>query len=126
MSLHRYNPTSHPVLAFKGAPASFPLKREDRPLQQYIRWNERMNGLAEEYIKHTIGDSPYIGVHLRMEDDWVCFIWHINNYLFPGNNSSCSCFTSLYQINVKLVYTICIQLQLLSYTCSYSAPMNLT
>ena len=68
----RYPPTLHPVLAFKGAPASFPVKREDRHLHQYVRWNERMNGEADEYIKHTIGDSPYIGVHLRMGVDWVC------------------------------------------------------
>ena len=71
MTLHRYTPTLHPVLAFKGAPASFPVEREDRQLQQYIRWNERINTQAEEYIKHTIGDSPYIGVHLRMGEDWV-------------------------------------------------------
>ena len=62
------------MLAFKEAPASFPVKREDRQLQQYVRWNDRMNSEAEEYIKHTIGDSPYIGVHLRMERDWVRFV----------------------------------------------------
>ena len=75
MSIHRYTPKLHPVLAFKGAPALFPVKREDRQLQQYVRWNERMNAQADEYIKHTIGGSPYIGAHLRMEEDWVCLIW---------------------------------------------------
>ena len=69
--LCRYPPSLHPVLAFKGAPASFPVKREDRQLQRYVRWNERMNALADEYINRTIGDSPYIGVHLRMGVDWV-------------------------------------------------------
>ena len=69
--MYSYPPTLHPVLAFKGPPAPFPVMREDRQLQQYVRWNDRLNTEAEEYIKHTIGDSPYIGVHLRMGKDWV-------------------------------------------------------
>ena len=68
----RYPPRLHPVLAFKGAPASYPVKREDRQLQRYVRWNDRMEAQAEDYIKNTIGDSPYIGIHLRMGTDWVC------------------------------------------------------
>ena len=68
---YRYPATLHPVLAFKGAPASFPVKRQDRQLHQYVRWSERMEAQAEDYIKDTIGGSPYIGVHLRMGVDWV-------------------------------------------------------
>ena len=67
--MYRYPPSLHPVIAFKGAPASFPEKREDRKLQQYVRWSDRMEAWAEEYIKNTIGDTPYIGVHLRMGTD---------------------------------------------------------
>lgn len=68
----RYPPSSHPVLAFKGAPASFPVLPEHRPLQRYVRWSKRMESEATSYINHTFGvDTPYIGVHLRMGVDWV-------------------------------------------------------
>ena len=70
--MHRYPPTLHPVLAFKGAPASFPVKREHRELQRYVQWSDKMEAQAKDYIKNTLGDSPYIGVHLRMGTDWVC------------------------------------------------------
>ena len=48
--VHRYPPLLHPVLAFKGAPASFPVKREHRQLQRYVRWSDRMEEQAKAYI----------------------------------------------------------------------------
>ena len=68
----RYPHSSHPVLAFKGAPAAFPVLPEHRALQQYVVWNKRMEREATDYINNTFGvGTPYIGVHLRMGTDWV-------------------------------------------------------
>ncbi len=64
--------TSHPVLAFKGAPAHFPVPSRLRPLQQYVVWNSAMQKQVDDYRRNNFGvDTPYIGVHLRMGSDWV-------------------------------------------------------
>ena len=67
----RYPPTEHPVLAFKGAPARFPVIREHRSLHQYLKWSKNMNQQAEDYINTRLHGEPYISVHLRMGSDWV-------------------------------------------------------
>ena len=67
----RYPPTEHPVLAFKGAPARFPVIREHRSLHQYLKWSKNMNQQAEDYINTQLQGQPYISVHLRMGSDWV-------------------------------------------------------
>ena len=67
----RYPPTEHPVLAFKGAPARFPVIREHRSLHQYLKWSKNMNQQAEDYITTQLQGQPYISVHLRMGSDWV-------------------------------------------------------
>ena len=60
------------MLAFKGAPASFPVLPENRGLQRYVMWNQRMEREAADYINNTFGQgTPFIGVHLRMGSDWV-------------------------------------------------------
>lgn len=69
--LLRFPPEQHPVLAFKGAPASFPVQRVNRPLQQYVVWNTRMQGWAQDYIDREMSGEPYIAVHLRIGSDWV-------------------------------------------------------
>ena len=67
----RYSPDQHPVLAFKGAPARFPVLPKHRHLQQYLKWSKMKNAEADEYINNTIGDVPYLAIHLRMGIDWV-------------------------------------------------------
>ena len=67
----RYPPTEHPVLAFKGAPARFPVIREHRSLHQYLKWSKNMNQQAEDYINKQLQGEHYISVHLRMGSDWV-------------------------------------------------------
>ena len=71
MSVPRFPPDLHPVLAFKGAPARFPVQKENRPLQQYVVWNSRMEQWVHEYINQEFNGEPYIAAHLRMGSDWV-------------------------------------------------------
>lgn len=67
----RYSPDTHPVLAFKGAPASFPVKPYHRHLQRYLQWSDTINTLANEYINEVMGGAKFIGVHMRIGSDWV-------------------------------------------------------
>lgn len=71
LSCIRYPPDQHPVIALKGAPAKFPVRKEHRHLQQYLKWSKRKLDEAQEYINNTIGDNPYLAIHLRMGIDWV-------------------------------------------------------
>lgn len=67
----KYPASLHPILAFKGAPASFPVLPEHRSLQRSMVWNQRMERQAADYINNTFGEAtPFIGIHLRMGSDW--------------------------------------------------------
>ena len=65
------------MLAFKGAPARFPVLREDRALQQYVVWNSKMEGWAQDYIDRELSGGPYIAVHLRIGSDWVHMLLYV-------------------------------------------------
>ena len=71
MSFCRYPPDRHPVLAFKGAPATFPVPGHHRYLQRYVQWSSKVNRVVEDYITQEMKDSPFIGVHMRIGIDWV-------------------------------------------------------
>ncbi len=71
LSCFRYPPEQHPVIALKGAPAKYPVRKEHRHLQKYLKWSKRKLDEAQEYINNTIGDNPYLAIHLRMGKDWV-------------------------------------------------------
>ncbi|KAL5499922.1 hypothetical protein EMCRGX_G011394 [Ephydatia muelleri] len=66
----RYPPDKHPVLAFKGAPATFPVLRHHRHLQRYVLWSDKMNRIVEDYITKEMKAAPFIGVHMRIGVDW--------------------------------------------------------
>jgi peptide-O-fucosyltransferase len=67
----RYPPERYPVLAFKGAPAHFPVEQRNIRLQQYLVWSENMNKKAEDVVSSKLGNSKYIGLHLRLGSDFV-------------------------------------------------------
>ena len=71
LSMCRYHPDTHPVLAFKGAPASFPVQIINRPLQQYVVWNSHMQDWIQSYVETEMSGGQYIAVHLRIGSDWV-------------------------------------------------------
>lgn len=59
------------VLAFAGAPASFPVQLENRELQRYLKWNKEMSQAANTFIKTKLPKGGFIGIHLRNGIDWV-------------------------------------------------------
>lgn len=75
----RYPASKWPVLAFTGAPASFPVQNENRLLHEYLKWNHKYRSLALDYIKNTLPKGAFIGLHLRNGIDWVRACEHVKD-----------------------------------------------
>lgn len=73
----KYPPNKSPVLAFTGAPASFPVQAENRNLHQYLVWNTNIKNQAINFIRSTLPVGPFIGIHLRNGVDWTRACEHI-------------------------------------------------
>nr|CAD7205217.1 unnamed protein product [Timema douglasi] len=73
----RYPPATWPVLAFTGAPASFPVQIENRELHRYLVWNKDIQSKAQEFIREKLPRGAFVGIHLRNGIDWVRACEHI-------------------------------------------------
>ncbi|KAF4526804.1 hypothetical protein B566_EDAN016631 [Ephemera danica] len=67
----RYPPDKWPVLAFTGAPASFPLQLENRDLHRYLQWSDFIAKAAHNYIHTKLPNGAFVGIHLRNGMDWT-------------------------------------------------------
>ncbi|XP_015519245.2 GDP-fucose protein O-fucosyltransferase 1 [Neodiprion pinetum] len=68
----RKYPSSYwPVLAFTGAPASFPVQMENKKLQKCVGWNDKIADQAKSFVKNHLPRGAYVGIHLRNGVDWV-------------------------------------------------------
>jgi peptide-O-fucosyltransferase len=65
-----YPPEKYPVIAMKGAPASFPMRKHDRLNQQYMELSDFMNDQVSNYIREKFSDRKFIGLHFRNGQDW--------------------------------------------------------
>ena len=81
-----YPPEKFPVLAFTGAPASFPVQLDNVKLQEFVVFNEFWRGLAENWVKRNLPKGPFVGIHLRNGMDWDKACEHISssNHLFSS------------------------------------------
>ena len=59
------------VMAFTGAPASFPIRQEDVHIQQYLVWSNFIEDKAKDFIKSELSEGPFLGLHMRNGVDWV-------------------------------------------------------
>ncbi|MCL4142266.1 UNVERIFIED_CONTAM: hypothetical protein GTU68_055294, partial [Idotea baltica] len=66
----KYPPDKWPVLAFTGAPASYPVQLENRKLHQYLEWNEEVEAKAKNELA-KLPQGPVVAIHLRNGIDWV-------------------------------------------------------
>jgi len=73
----KYPPQEIPVLAFTGAPASFPVQAENRNLHQYLVWSTKIKNQAIDFIRSTLPVGPFVGIHLRNGVDWTRACEHI-------------------------------------------------
>ncbi|KAJ1519866.1 hypothetical protein ONE63_004108 [Megalurothrips usitatus] len=75
----RYPPEKWPVLAFTGAPASFPVQLENRDLHKYLMWSDSIQKKAKYFIKNKLPKGAFVGLHMRNGIDWVRACEHINH-----------------------------------------------
>lgn len=74
-----YPAATWPVLAFTGAPGSFPVQFENKHLQKCLNWNNDMLNKAKVFIKEKLPKGAFIGIHLRNGIDWVIvLLLHFN------------------------------------------------
>lgn len=73
----KYPPLDWPVLAFTGAPASFPVQAENVELQKHLVWTARLQSIASDWVKANLPKGAYIGIHLRNGIDWTRACEHI-------------------------------------------------
>ncbi|XP_066943775.1 GDP-fucose protein O-fucosyltransferase 1 [Macrobrachium rosenbergii] len=76
--IERYPADVWPVLAFTGAPASFPVQLSNRHLHKHLLWNEDITNKAVEFIK-TLPRGPFVGIHLRNGIDWERACEHVEH-----------------------------------------------
>jgi len=67
----QHYPASWPVLAFSGAPATYPVQLENKHLQKCLNWNDDIVNKAKIFIKTKLPKGAFIGIHLRNGIDWV-------------------------------------------------------
>ncbi|CAL4069312.1 unnamed protein product [Meganyctiphanes norvegica] len=74
----KYPPEKWPVLAFTGAPASFPVQKDNRGLHKYLKWSDSISKRAESFIK-TLPRGPFVGIHMRNGIDWARACEHVEH-----------------------------------------------
>lgn len=75
----KYKADKWPVLAFTGAPASFPVQSENIHLQKYLRWSPAITKKANDFVQRFLPKGAYIAIHLRNGIDWVRACEHIKD-----------------------------------------------
>lgn len=75
----KYPPEKWQVLAFTGAPATFPVQEENRKLHKYLEWSDEISSKAQSFIKNILPKGAFIGIHLRNGIDWVRACEHIKD-----------------------------------------------
>ena len=53
---YSYPATDYPVIALKGAPASYPIKAENRINQKYMIWSDEINNQVDDYLSKKFGN----------------------------------------------------------------------
>lgn len=82
----KYPPSEWPVLAFVGAPASFPIQKENLGIHSYLKWSDAIEDSVREFVDTMVKPGKFIGIHLRNGIDWIRACEHItqNSLLFSA------------------------------------------
>ncbi|XP_065310183.1 GDP-fucose protein O-fucosyltransferase 1 isoform X2 [Dermacentor albipictus] len=74
----KYPADRYLVLAFVGAPATFPVQKENLALQSYLVWSDTVLNMARHFIRTSLR-VPFVGIHLRNGIDWVRACEHLES-----------------------------------------------
>ena len=72
----KFPKSSNRVMALMGAPANYPVLKENRVLQKYVDWNGKVVGERDRFIGAKL-IGPYLAVHLRNGADWLRACNHV-------------------------------------------------
>lgn len=75
----KYSAEKWPVIAFTGAPATFPVQAENVHLHKYLKWSDEIDMKANDFIKNSLPKGAFIGIHLRNGIDWIRACDHIKD-----------------------------------------------
>lgn len=75
----KYPREKWPVIAFTGAPASFPIQIENRKLHKYMKWSVTIENAAREFIQNALPKGAFMGIHLRNGIDWIRACEHVKD-----------------------------------------------
>lgn len=86
-----YPPRKYPVIAMRGAPASFPVEQKYAVLQNYLFWSESIERQANQYIEDNFEGKEFVGIHLRNGVDWINACAHLDKHLLKSYMASPQC-----------------------------------
>lgn len=92
----KYPASNWPVLAFTGAPAPYPVQKDNVALQKFLKWNQGMQTKAEDFIRSSLPKGPFIGVHMRNGVDWSRACEHVVNAPTLFASAQCLGYTNEY------------------------------
>ncbi|CAF0739221.1 unnamed protein product [Adineta ricciae] len=75
-----FPPDRYPVIALKGAPASFPMDAKHRYLQKYMNWSDVIIDEVRRHQGVLFNNQSYIGIHLRNDLDWQKACDNVESY----------------------------------------------
>jgi len=84
-----FPPSQYPVIALKGAPASFPMHKLHRQYQKYMAWSDSITDEVNHYIKKTFQNEKFVGIHLRNGGDWENACRHCHNSSYYMASPQC-------------------------------------
>ncbi|CAF0800266.1 unnamed protein product [Didymodactylos carnosus] len=76
----RFPPKDFPVISMKEAPAQFPMLSNNRKLQKYLKWSQKILDEVYQHQQTLFNSSKYIGIHLRNDIDWLKACSDIETY----------------------------------------------
>ncbi len=65
-----FPPEVLPVMVLAHAPGFFPVRSEDRYLQQYLEFSEGITSFGDKFIQENFPGKKFVGIHLRNEIPW--------------------------------------------------------